>query len=75
MDLGEIGWGGIYWIGLAQDRDRCSALVNMVRHRWVDNIKMNLGKIGWGGIDWIGLAQDGDKWSTRANAVMNFRVA
>jgi hypothetical protein len=22
MDLGEIGWGGVDWIGLAQDRDR-----------------------------------------------------
>jgi hypothetical protein len=28
MDLGEIGWGGVYWIGLAQDRDQCRALVN-----------------------------------------------
>jgi hypothetical protein len=22
MDLSEIGWGGVDWIGLAQDRDR-----------------------------------------------------
>jgi hypothetical protein len=22
MDLGEIGWGGVEWIHLAQDRDR-----------------------------------------------------
>jgi hypothetical protein len=22
MDLGEIGWDGVDWIGLAQDRDR-----------------------------------------------------
>jgi hypothetical protein len=22
MDLGEIGWGGVDWIVLAQDRDR-----------------------------------------------------
>jgi hypothetical protein len=21
MDLGEVGWGGVGWIGLAQDRD------------------------------------------------------
>jgi hypothetical protein len=27
MDLGEIGWGGIDWIGLAQDRDQLKALV------------------------------------------------
>jgi hypothetical protein len=30
MDLGEIGWGGVYWIGLAQDRDKWRALVNVV---------------------------------------------
>jgi hypothetical protein len=28
MDLGEIGWGGVDWIGLAQDRDKWRALVN-----------------------------------------------
>jgi hypothetical protein len=30
MDLGEIGWGGVDWIGLAQDRNRWRALVNSV---------------------------------------------
>jgi hypothetical protein len=30
MDLREIGWGGIDWIDLAQDRDRWRALVNTV---------------------------------------------
>jgi hypothetical protein len=28
MDLREIGWGGIDWIDLAQDRDQWRALVN-----------------------------------------------
>jgi hypothetical protein len=28
MDLGEIGWGGVEWIHLAQDRDHWRALVN-----------------------------------------------
>jgi hypothetical protein len=32
MDLLEIGWGGVDWIGLAQDRDKCRALVNAVRN-------------------------------------------
>jgi hypothetical protein len=30
MDLREIGFGGVDWINLAQDRDRWRALVNMV---------------------------------------------
>jgi hypothetical protein len=34
MDLREIGWGGMDWVGLAEDRDRWRALVNTV---------MNLG--------------------------------
>jgi hypothetical protein len=28
MDLREIGWGGMDWIVLAQDRDKWRALVN-----------------------------------------------
>jgi hypothetical protein len=30
MDLGEVGWGDVDWIGLAQDRGRWRALVNPV---------------------------------------------
>jgi hypothetical protein len=30
MDLLEVGWGGVDWIGLAQDRDKRRALVNAV---------------------------------------------
>jgi hypothetical protein len=30
MGLGEIGWGNMDWIGLAQDRDQWMALVNVV---------------------------------------------
>jgi hypothetical protein len=29
-DLLEIGWGGVDWIDLAQDRDKWRALVNVV---------------------------------------------
>jgi hypothetical protein len=30
MDLREIGWGGMDWIDLAQDRDQWRALENTV---------------------------------------------
>jgi hypothetical protein len=30
MDLQEIGWNGVAWIDMAQDRDRWRALVNAV---------------------------------------------
>jgi hypothetical protein len=30
MDLGEVGWGAVDWIGLAKDRNRWRAVVNSV---------------------------------------------
>jgi hypothetical protein len=30
IDLGEVGWGDVDWIGLAQDRNRWRAVVNSV---------------------------------------------
>jgi hypothetical protein len=35
MDLVEIRWGGVVWIGLAQDKDRWRALVNVVMNHQV----------------------------------------
>jgi hypothetical protein len=30
MDLEEVGWGDVDWIGLVQDRNRWRALINSV---------------------------------------------
>jgi hypothetical protein len=30
MNVGEVGWGDVDWIGQVQDRDRWRALVNSV---------------------------------------------
>ena len=45
-----------------------------LRHRWVDNIRMDLQEVGCGYMDWIGLAQDRDRWRTLVSAVMNLWV-
>jgi PAS domain-containing protein len=34
MDLVEVEWGDVNWIGLAQDRDKWKALVNAVMNPW-----------------------------------------
>jgi hypothetical protein len=38
MDLGEVGWGDVDWIGLAQDRNRWRTLVNSVLNLWVGHV-------------------------------------
>jgi hypothetical protein len=35
FDPREIGWDGIDWIYLAQDRNQCRVHVNMVMNLWV----------------------------------------
>jgi hypothetical protein len=35
MDLGEVGWSNVDWIGLSKDRNRWRALVNSVLNRGV----------------------------------------
>jgi hypothetical protein len=42
MDLKEIGWDGMDWIHLAQDRDRWMALEITVMNLW---IPLNAGKL------------------------------
>ena len=50
-------------------------LLERLRHRWEDNIKMDIEEVGCGGIDWIELAQDRDRWRALVNTVMNVRVS
>jgi hypothetical protein len=35
MDLRQIGWDGMDWIDLAQDRDKWGDVVNTVTNLWV----------------------------------------
>jgi hypothetical protein len=35
MNLREIGWGGMDWIDLAQDRNQWKALLNTAMNLWV----------------------------------------
>jgi hypothetical protein len=37
MNLGEVGWGDVHWIGLAQDRNRWRDLVNSVLNIQIDS--------------------------------------
>jgi hypothetical protein len=34
MGLGEIGWDGMHWTDLAQDRDQWRALVDTAMNLW-----------------------------------------
>jgi hypothetical protein len=35
MDIRGLGWGSMDWIHLAEDRNQCEALVNIVMNFWV----------------------------------------
>jgi hypothetical protein len=45
MDLGEVGWRYVDWIGLAQDRNRWRGLVNSVLNL---RVPRNAGKLSSG---------------------------
>jgi hypothetical protein len=45
IDLVQIGWCGVEWIGLAQDREKWGALVNVVSNL---RVLQNAGKLSSG---------------------------
>jgi hypothetical protein len=45
MDLGEVEWGDVDWIGLAQDRNRRRAVVNSVLNL---RVPLNVEKLSSG---------------------------
>jgi hypothetical protein len=45
MDLEEVGWGDVDWIGLTQDRNRWRALINSVLNL---RVPWNAGKLSSG---------------------------
>jgi hypothetical protein len=42
MDLGKVGWGDVDWNGLAQERNRWKALVNLI---FDIQVPLNAGKL------------------------------
>jgi hypothetical protein len=50
IDLGDVGWDNVDWIGLAKNRDKWSALVNEVMNLRVKEILGNwpqLHRVSW----------------------------
>jgi hypothetical protein len=45
MDLGEVGWGDVDWIGLVKDRNRWRAVVNSILNL---RVPLNAGKLSSG---------------------------
>jgi hypothetical protein len=45
-----------------------------LRHRWIDNIKMDLLERGLNVEDWIGWVLDRHRWKALVNSVMNLRI-
>jgi len=53
---------GVYRVFLGKQEGRRP--LGRLRHRWVDNIRLDLQEVGCGYMDWIELAQDRDRWRT-----------
>jgi hypothetical protein len=68
----STNWGEGYRILVGKPEGKRP--LRRLRHRWVDNIKMDLREIGWVGVDCIDMAQDRDEWRAVVNTVLNLRV-
>ena len=49
-------------------------LLERLKRRREDNIKMDLSEVGFDPRDWIALAEDREQWRAYVKAVMNLRV-
>jgi hypothetical protein len=47
MDIGEVGWGDVDWIGLAKDRNRWRTVVNSVLNLQQFNNSQYVGRRKW----------------------------
>jgi hypothetical protein len=54
-DFGEVGWGDVDWIGLAQDRNRWRSVVNSVL---ILRVPQNARKLS-SGLTTVGLSNSG----------------
>jgi len=68
--MGEEMW--VYRVLLGKPEGRRQ--LERLRHRWVDNIRVDFLEVGCGYMDWIRLAQDRERWRTLVSAVMSLRV-
>jgi hypothetical protein len=41
MEIAEIGWEGVDWITLSQERDKWRAGMNMLMNRWIPQNAVN----------------------------------
>jgi hypothetical protein len=60
--------------GILVGKPEGKSLLGRLRHKRVNNIKMDLREIGWCVMDWIDLAQDRDQRRALVNTVLNFPI-